>query len=179
MARLRPTMGTIQSWYEHPTVELPEDEPYTFMNLARDFIHISQGKPLPPKVKVVATSLGGAVMELADRRNRPLKVKAFSVYEDSAVLLDLNSGTQRTISFRHLAPESVEQLQAAVKEVGEAGHVVELADKRGRSMNCVVLAVGDEQVTVRPADQEDAREIPLSGLSSESVELLNVLKDQE
>ncbi|VGO13548.1 hypothetical protein PDESU_02105 [Pontiella desulfatans] len=173
---LRPTMGTIQSWYKHPTVELPEDEPYTFMNLARDFIHTHKGKPLPPKFRVVATSLGGAQMVLADRKNRPLKVKVFSVYEEAAVLLDLKSGAQRKIAFELLAPESVEQLRAAKNEVGKAGYVVELVDKQGRSMNCVVLSVAEQQVKVRPADREAVRDIPLSALSPQSIDLLDFLE---
>ena len=35
---LTPEVGTIQSWYKHPLKELPEDQPHTFMNLAREFI---------------------------------------------------------------------------------------------------------------------------------------------
>ena len=33
---LTPELGTIQSWYKHPMKELPEDQPYTFMYLAKE-----------------------------------------------------------------------------------------------------------------------------------------------
>ena len=39
---LTPELGTIQSWYEHPVKELPEDNPYTFMYLAKEFIRESR-----------------------------------------------------------------------------------------------------------------------------------------
>ncbi|MGB0413885.1 MAG: hypothetical protein ACPGJU_05505 [Coraliomargarita sp.] len=39
---LRPAVGTVQSWYEHPLAILPEDEPYTFMYLAKEFIAENQ-----------------------------------------------------------------------------------------------------------------------------------------
>jgi len=174
---LRPTMGTIQSWYEHPTVELPENEPYTFMNMVRDFIHIYTGESLPPKFKVLAVSLGGVVVDLKDAGNNPLQVKAFSVYADAAVLQDLKSGTQRKIAFERLAPESVARLRKMVEKVGTDGRVVELVDKRGRSMNCVVHSVSEQNVSVRPADREETRVIPLSSLDPKSVELLNFMKD--
>jgi len=35
---LTPELGTIQSWYKHPLIDLPEDQPYTFMYLANAFI---------------------------------------------------------------------------------------------------------------------------------------------
>ena len=35
---LTPELGTIQSWYKHPVKELPEDQPHTFMYLAKEFI---------------------------------------------------------------------------------------------------------------------------------------------
>ena len=35
---LMPELGTIQSWYTHPVNDLPEDQPYSFMYLAREFI---------------------------------------------------------------------------------------------------------------------------------------------
>jgi len=35
---LTPALGTIQSWYKHPVNDLPEDRPYTFMYLAKEFI---------------------------------------------------------------------------------------------------------------------------------------------
>ena len=35
---LTPQLGTIQSWYEHPSSDLPEDRPYTFMHLSKAFI---------------------------------------------------------------------------------------------------------------------------------------------
>ena len=35
---LTPELGTIQSWYEHPLTDLPEDRPYTFMHLGKEFI---------------------------------------------------------------------------------------------------------------------------------------------
>lgn len=35
---LTPELGTIQSWYKHPVNDLPEDKPYTFMYLAKEFI---------------------------------------------------------------------------------------------------------------------------------------------
>ena len=35
---LTPELGTIQSWYEHPVEDLPENKPYTFMYLAKEFI---------------------------------------------------------------------------------------------------------------------------------------------
>lgn len=33
-----PDYMIVQSWYKYPNIILPEDEPYTFMNLVRDFI---------------------------------------------------------------------------------------------------------------------------------------------
>jgi hypothetical protein len=35
---LTPELGTIQSWYKHPMKELPEDQPHTFMYLAKELI---------------------------------------------------------------------------------------------------------------------------------------------
>ena len=35
---LAPDLGTIQSWYKHPEKDLPEDQPHTFMYLAKEFI---------------------------------------------------------------------------------------------------------------------------------------------
>ena len=35
---LTPALGTVQSWYEHPVKDLPEDRPHTFMHLAKEFI---------------------------------------------------------------------------------------------------------------------------------------------
>ena len=35
---LAPDLGTVQSWYKHPEKDLPEDQPYTFMYLAKEFI---------------------------------------------------------------------------------------------------------------------------------------------
>ncbi|GAB6164007.1 hypothetical protein JCM19992_00070 [Thermostilla marina] len=35
---LTPDLGTIQSWYKHPEKDLPEDQPYSFMYLAKEFI---------------------------------------------------------------------------------------------------------------------------------------------
>ena len=35
---LTPELGTIQSWYKHPLKDLPEDQPHTFMYLAKEFI---------------------------------------------------------------------------------------------------------------------------------------------
>jgi len=35
---LTPELGTIQSWYKHPAEELPEDQPHTFMYLAKELI---------------------------------------------------------------------------------------------------------------------------------------------
>ena len=39
---LTPALGTIQSWYEHPAIDLPEDRPYTFMHLAKEFIRLNE-----------------------------------------------------------------------------------------------------------------------------------------
>jgi len=39
---LTPELGTIQSWYKHPLRDLPEDQPYTFMYLANEFIQESK-----------------------------------------------------------------------------------------------------------------------------------------
>ena len=39
---LTPELGTIQSWYKHPLKDLPEDQPYTFMYLANEFIQESK-----------------------------------------------------------------------------------------------------------------------------------------
>ncbi|MCP4781936.1 MAG: DUF1015 domain-containing protein [Fuerstiella sp.] len=44
---LTPELGTIQSWYEHPLADLPEDRPYTFMHLAKEFIR--EGKMKAPR----------------------------------------------------------------------------------------------------------------------------------
>ena len=41
---LTPELGTIQSWYEHPLTDLPEDRPYTFMHLAKEFIRGNEKK---------------------------------------------------------------------------------------------------------------------------------------
>jgi len=35
---LTPELGTIQSWYKHPVNDLTENEPYSFMYLAKEFI---------------------------------------------------------------------------------------------------------------------------------------------
>jgi hypothetical protein len=35
---LTPELGTIQSWYKHPQKDLPENQPNTFMGLAKEFI---------------------------------------------------------------------------------------------------------------------------------------------
>jgi hypothetical protein len=35
---LTPELGTIQSWYEHPVNDLPEDQPHAFMYLAKEFM---------------------------------------------------------------------------------------------------------------------------------------------
>jgi len=50
---LTPELGTIQSWYKHPLKDLPEDQPYTFMYLANEFIQESQ-KMVNSASKVVA-----------------------------------------------------------------------------------------------------------------------------
>ena len=31
-------LGTIQSWYTHPVNDLPEDQPHSFMYLAKEFM---------------------------------------------------------------------------------------------------------------------------------------------
>jgi len=35
---LTPELGTMQSWYKHPVRDLPEDQPHTFMYLAKELI---------------------------------------------------------------------------------------------------------------------------------------------
>lgn len=51
---LTPELGTIQSWYKHPLKDLPEDQPHTFMYLAKEFIR-ENGKNGPGPAKRVSS----------------------------------------------------------------------------------------------------------------------------
>ena len=41
---LKPDLGIIQSWYKHPEKDLPENKPYSFMYLAKEFIEENKKK---------------------------------------------------------------------------------------------------------------------------------------
>ncbi len=54
---LMPALGTIQSWYEHPLAILPEEQPHTFMNLAKEFIEENQKVWTPTESSSAACSV--------------------------------------------------------------------------------------------------------------------------
>ncbi len=53
---LRPALGTVQSWYEYPLAILPEEQPHTFMYLAKEFIAENQKAWTPTESSGAACS---------------------------------------------------------------------------------------------------------------------------
>jgi len=89
---LTPELGTIQSWYKHPVEELPEDQPHTFMYLAKEFIRengkkgaqaneAGAGRKRPNVVLMLADDLGW--MDLASYAARVRGVNRTECYYET------------------------------------------------------------------------------------------------
>ena len=98
---LRPKMGTIQSWYDHPAEELPEDKEYTFMHLARKIAELNN-KAKPGK---------SGVIELYGKKNEILRCTVISVGKDYARVTSARSGRTGFVKFSSLTERSVKLLK--------------------------------------------------------------------
>lgn len=98
---LRPKMGTIQSWYEHPVEELPEDKEYTFMHLAKKIIELNN-KAEPENSDVI---------ELHGKKNRVLRCTVISVGRDYARVKSAWSGKTGIVRFSKLSERSIRLLK--------------------------------------------------------------------
>jgi len=89
---LTPELGTIQSWYTHPLKDLPEDQPHTFMYLAKEFIRengkkdaqaneVGVGQKRPNVVLILADDLGW--MDLASYAARVRGVDRSECYYET------------------------------------------------------------------------------------------------
>jgi len=94
---VRPSMGTIQSWYTHPEEELPEDEPYTFMHLAKAFIEID-AKP--------------SWVVLAGKNSRSFRCKVVSVGDDYVQVVHPTSGKAVKVPFSLLTEKTIAEVKA-------------------------------------------------------------------
>jgi len=169
---LRPSMGTIQSWYTHPEEELPEDEPYTFMHLAKTFIEIcnrEEGRALsPPR---------GRVVELFDKRNRGFKCEIIAVGDTYAQVRAVKSGKTGTVRFSALSEQSVSLLKARAAERSRTKSAwVELVGKNSRSFRCKVVSVGDDYVQVLHPTSGKVVKVPFSLLTEKTIAKVKALR---
>jgi hypothetical protein len=102
---LRPSMGTIQSWYSHPEEELPEEKPHTFMHLAKAFIEICNEEDGRAKSSWV---------ELVGKKNSSFRCKVISVGDDYVLVVHPKTGKAVNVPFSLLTEESI----ATVKGLG-------------------------------------------------------------
>ena len=167
---LNPSMGTLQSWYPHPKEELPETKSHTFTHLAKEFIEINKngqwsGSTRRPSV------------DLVDQNGRALKCKILSVGSSDVQVQRLQDGKQVIVPLNVLSSESVDLLKAwAADNKTMQATLVELVDKKNRSMQCVILMAGDDYVQVKHATTGKIWKIPLWTLSEESVAKVKALK---
>ena len=167
---LNPSMGTLQSWYPHPKEELPESKPYTFMHLAKELAEINSNGQWSGTTQRPA-------VELVDQKGRVLKCQILSVGGSDALVKRLLDGKEANVPFAVLSAESVNLLRAwAADNKSAQVSLVELVDKKNRSMQCVVLMVGDDYVQVKQATTGKIWKIPFSTLSAKSVAEVKALK---
>lgn len=167
---LNPSMGTLQSWYEHPKEELPESKPYTFMHLAKEFAEINNNGQW-------SGHTGGRVVELFDMQNRSLKCEIISVNRDSADIRRVDGGQTLNLPFSLLSAKSLTRLKAwAAEREAEKASMVELVDKNNRSLQGVILMVGDDYVQIKHGTSGKIWKIPFSTLSDNSVAELKALQ---
>ena len=94
---LRPSMGTIQSWYVHPEEELPEEAPYSFMHLAKEFIEINAKS---------------SWVELVGKKNRSFRCKVISVGDDYVQVLHPTKGNVVKVPFSLLTESTIATVKA-------------------------------------------------------------------
>jgi len=94
---LRPSMGTIQSWYTHPEEELPEEEPNTFMHLAKAFIE---------------TSATSSWVELVGKKSHSFRCKVISVGDDYVQVVHPTSGKAVKVPFSLLTEKTIATVKA-------------------------------------------------------------------
>ena len=167
---LNPSMGTLQSWYAHPKEELPESKPYTFTHLAKEFVEINNNGQWSGSTQRPA-------VELVDQKGRVLKCEILSVGDRDAEVKRLQDGQPVKVPFAVLSSESVDLLKTwAADNTSAQASLVEIVDKKNRSMQCVILMVGDDYVQVKQATSGQIWKIPFSNLSAKSVAEVKALK---
>ena len=169
---LRPSMGTIQSWYTYPEEELPEDEPYTFMHLAKAFIEIcnrEEGRASAPT--------RGRVVELFDKRNRGFKCEIIAVGETYAQVRDVQRGKTGKVRFSVLSEQSVSLLKSwATERSRETSSWVELVGKKNHTVRCEVISVGDDHVQVVHPTKGNVVKVPFSTLTENTIAKVKALQ---
>lgn len=160
---LNPSMGTLQSWYPHPKEELPESKPYTFMHLAKEFAEINNNGQWTGAARA-------RIVELFDTKNRALKCEILSVGDDYVEVKAVVNGKRAKLPFSALSQQSLSLLEGwAADKRAESASLVELVDKRNRSLQCVILMVGDDFVQIKHGTTGKIWKIPFSTLSDKSV----------
>lgn len=167
---LNPSMGTLQSWYPYPKEELPETRPHTFTHLAKEFIEINKNGQWSGSTRRPA-------VELVDQKGSVLKCQILSVGGSDALVKRLEDGQEVNVPFAVLSAESVGLLKAwAANKKSAQAPLVEIVDKKNRSMQCLVLVVGEDYVQIKQAPSGKIWKIPFSTLSAKSVAEVKALK---
>ena len=94
---LRPSMGTIQSWYKHPEEELPEEAPYSFMHLAKEFIEIDAKS---------------SWVELVGKKNHSFRCEVISVGDDHVQVVHPTKGNVVKVPFSTLTEHTIAKVKA-------------------------------------------------------------------